>query len=131
MKITHFQLGEARKRGDKAFRISVTRRPPRGVPREEWESFGKFDAWFPFLAPSARLLTELKSKDWRDERVVAWFYDRYEKELSADAEKRSAVELLARLSARMPIAIGCYCADADRCHRKKLVEVVKRQRGAR
>jgi uncharacterized protein YeaO (DUF488 family) len=49
--LSTFRVGDAPKRGE-GLRIGVTRRPPRGVPREKWASEGYFDVWYPYLAPS-------------------------------------------------------------------------------
>jgi uncharacterized protein YeaO (DUF488 family) len=42
---------------------------------------------------------------------------------------RRLLDLLAALSHRTSLAVGCYCADEDRCHRSVLREVL-RENGA-
>lgn len=127
MRITHFQLGETRRRHDQSLRIYVTRRPQRGVKKEDWKRNGRYDTWFPFLAPSAKLLTRYKKKDFEDKNVIARFYNEYRRELFSTAEKRGAIDLLRSLSKRYPISIGCYCADPARCHRSELVRVLNQK----
>ena len=50
----------------------------------------------------------------------------YERELLGRAERRQSVELLAELSLRIPISIGCYCEDDSICHRKHLQKLIER-----
>jgi hypothetical protein len=36
------------------------------------------------------------------------------------------MELLAEITRRMPISIGCFCADESRCHRSRLYDIIER-----
>lgn len=94
----------------------------------ERESFGNFDVWFSFLAPSARLLDAVRNWDFSDPHKRSRFFDRYERELLSNAEKRGALDLLASLSKRVPVAIGCYCENPRYCHRSKLVQIIRGRR---
>jgi uncharacterized protein YeaO (DUF488 family) len=46
------RLGTARVPGEGP-RIGTVRRPPRGVPKEQFAAQDWYDVWFPNLAPSA------------------------------------------------------------------------------
>ena len=122
IKLRTFRHGDPPKRGE-GLRIGTTRRPPRGVPRNRWKKDDYFDVWFPILAPSAELL-----RRFRRSRTLTYqdFCASYERELLAKAESRQAVELLAELSLRTPISIGCYCEDDSICHRKHLQKLIER-----
>ena len=63
------------------------------------------------------------------ENPAAWkrFFDRYERELLADAEKRQTLAALAAICARTPVSIGCFCEDESRCHRSRLRELLERE----
>jgi uncharacterized protein YeaO (DUF488 family) len=98
-------------------RIGTVRRPPRGVPKEEFASRDFYDVWLPELAPSQELVTEAQ----RSETESEWrrFERAYRREMSRP-EARHLVELLAALSHRTNVSVGCYCADEARCHRRVL-----------
>jgi len=81
--------------------------------------------WFPVLAPSAKLLSQLKEFDLENPAKRKTFFERYEKELMASAEARQTVEFVAEVAARTPISIGCFCADESRCHRARLFEIIQ------
>lgn len=118
-----FQIGTPVKRGE-GLRIAVTRRPPRGIPKADWKRVGCFDVWFPAIAPSATLLARLKELDFEKESVRKAFFDSYERELLQSAESRQTAALIAEISRRTPVSIGCYCADESRCHRSRLYKVI-------
>lgn len=118
-----FRIGTAPGPGD-GLRLGVTRLPPRGVPRAKWPEL--FDVWFPVLAPSRELFASVKSIDLDDPRARKRFFDRYEREITSDAEKRQVLEAIAALGKRTPISIGCFCEDESRCHRSRLREVLER-----
>lgn len=121
-----FRIGTPAKAGD-GLRLGVTRRPPRGVPKSRWVSEGLFDAWFPALAPSLKLLARVKSIDVDDPKAWKKFFDSYEREMEADAEKRQTLATLAAVCARTPVSIGCFCEDESRCHRSRLRELIERE----
>ncbi len=106
-------------------RIGVTRFPPRGVPKDRWAKDGYFDVWLPVLAPSAKLVAEIKMKIDGPAAVLQKAFDKYERELLSNAAGRQTVEFLAQVAARMPISIGCACADESRCHRLRLFKIIQ------
>ena len=124
LRLTTFQIGTLAKRGQ-GLRIGATRRPPRGVPKNRWVADGYFDVWLPALAPSAKLLGELKKYDLDNPARRKAFFDRYERELLSNAESRQTVEFVAHIAARIPIAIGCFCQDESRCHRSRLFKILQ------
>lgn len=123
--LSKFRVGDAPKAGE-GLRIGVTRRPPRGVSRDEWRSEGYFDVWFPYLAPSETLIEKYRPRI-DEEKARKQFFAAYERELLGSAESRQAVELIAAMSLRTPVSLGCFCEDETRCHRSRLFEVVSRE----
>ena len=122
--LSTFRIGDLAKPKE-GLRVGATRRPPRGVPKSEWVSGGYFDVWLPALAPSAELLGKLKEIDFENPVKRKAFFDRYEKELLGSAEARQTVEFVAQVATRMPISIGCFCADESRCHRSRLFKIIQ------
>ena len=122
-----FQIGTPMRPED-GLRIAVTRRPQRGVPKADRERVGHFDVWFPTLAPSAELLARFHPQGETDPARWNKFLDAYEKELLATAESRQALALIAEIATRMPVSVGCFCADESHCHRSRLREILLRQR---
>ena len=125
MTLRTFRIGTPAK-PEQGLRIAVTRRPPRGVSRDRWVKEGWFDVWFPYLAPSETLIGKYRPR-LDDEKVRARFFAAYEKELLRSAESRQAVELLAAVSLRTAVSLGCFCEDESRCHRLRLFQVVDRE----
>ena len=60
MAITLVRLNYPSK-GKKGLRIGTLRRPPRGVPKSEYAKRDFYDVWLPSLAPSLKLLKEVKA----------------------------------------------------------------------
>jgi len=117
-------LGSPRAPGE-GLRIGTVRRPPRGIPKDEYSSRDIYDVWFPNLAPSEPLLKETRpddDKSWKS------FRRRFTAEMKA-SEARRTLDLLAALSHSANFAVGCYCKDESRCHRSILRELLE-QRGA-
>lgn len=127
--ITTFRLGEAREPGAGVFRICVTRYAQRGVAREERRAVGQFDAWLPQLAPSAELLRAYQGSD---QSAAAWqrFARGYRREMAAPSP-RHLIATLAELSRHQPLSVGCFCADASRCHRTLLCQLLSTAGGER
>jgi uncharacterized protein YeaO (DUF488 family) len=123
--LSTFQIGTPPRRGQ-GLRVGVTRRPPRGVPKSHWTTDGYFDVWLPALTPSTNLLRRVKHHDYDDPAVRKAFYDSYERELLATAASRQTVELLAQVARRTPVSIGCFCEDESRCHRSRLLKILRR-----
>ena len=103
-------------------RLGTVRRPPRGVPKNEFASRDFYDVWLPELAPSAEVVSWALSDPWTDAR---WrqYTRRYRKEM-AEPHARHLIELLAALSKDSNFSVGCYCEDERRCHRSLLREML-------
>ena len=101
-----------------ALRVATVRYLPRGVPKRDHARY--FDVWLPLLAPTQDLI-----RDFRSERLTqAAFFRAYRREMGR-TDPRQAIELLARVSAFTPIAVGCYCEDEAHCHRSVLAELIR------
>jgi uncharacterized protein YeaO (DUF488 family) len=120
-KIRTFRYGDPSKRGE-GLRIGTTRRPPRGIKKPEWSEF--FDVWYPILAPSASLLKRFRNSVSMD---YGKFCASYERELLGKSEARQALQLLAAVSLRIPISIGCFCEDESVCHRSHLHKLMEQE----
>jgi len=120
MTVRVVRLGTPREPGE-GLRIGTVRRPPRGVPREEFASRDFYDTWLPELAPSQELVTQALAA--RTDAEWATFTRRYRKEMSTPAA-RHLLDLLATLSHTTSFSVGCYCEDERRCHRSTLRELL-------
>lgn len=54
------RLGEPR-HPDEGLRIGTVRRPPRGVPKEEFASRDFYDVWMPLLSPTPELVKQAQA----------------------------------------------------------------------
>jgi uncharacterized protein YeaO (DUF488 family) len=126
MSIRIIRLGAPRLPGE-GLRIGTVRRPPRGVPKEQFSAQDWYDVWFPNLAPSAPIV-ELGRKAESPEQWSA-FRRKYRAEM-ASPEARHDLELLAALSHTANFSVGCYCKDEERCHRSVLRQLLV-ENGAR
>ncbi len=122
MAIRIVQLGSPRTPGE-GLRLGTVRRPPRGVPKAEHASRNFYDVWLPDLAPSEDLVKEAMQAD--DEQTWRRFVRKYRAEMKRPEAAR-LLTLLAALSRRTNLAVGCYCADEARCHRSVLRELLKK-----
>jgi uncharacterized protein YeaO (DUF488 family) len=86
-----------------------------------------YDVWVPEAAPSEALLKAGKLAG-DDEARWKTFVRRYRSEMKRPEASR-LLDLLAALSHRTNIAVGCYCADESRCHRSVLRALLE-ERGA-
>jgi uncharacterized protein YeaO (DUF488 family) len=102
------------------------RRPPRGVPKSDFARLDYYDVWFPNLSPSAELVREALAA--ADQRAWAVFSRKFRREMSAPDRSRE-LDVLAALSHRTNLTLGCYCQDESRCHRSLLRELLA-ERGA-
>ncbi|QDA56530.1 DUF488 domain-containing protein [Thermomonas aquatica] len=120
MSVRIVRLGSPRKTGE-GLRIGTVRRPPRGVPKNEFASRDYYDAWFPNLAPSLETMKAAHAA----RTIAQWnaFGRRYRKEMAAP-EAAHAIGLLAALSHGTHFSVGCYCEDEARCHRSILRELL-------
>lgn len=126
MAVRVVRLGTPR-RPREGLRIGTVRRLPRGVRKEDYARRDYFDVWLPELAPSASVVSwamavPLTPKRW------AVFERRYRREMREPAAQR-LLALLAALSRRADLSVGCYCEEENRCHRSVLRELL-REHGA-
>lgn len=108
-------------------RIGTARRPPRGVRKEDYAKRNFYDVWLPDLAPSQKWVSWALSQPWTDARWHKYAAN-YRREMGQPAA-RHLIDLLAALSRRTNFSIGCYCEQAEHCHRSLLAELL-RERGA-
>ena len=120
------RLGTPREPGE-GLRIGTVRRPPRGVPKHRYAALDYYDVWLPALAPSAELMGWLKSQPqpWTG-RTWQAFARRYRSEM-AQPDTAHLLRLIAALSKRTDLAVGCYCEDESRCHRSLLRELLRKE----
>jgi uncharacterized protein YeaO (DUF488 family) len=116
MAVRIVRLGSPRAEGE-GLRLGTVRRPPRGVPKAEHASRDFYDVWLPDLAPSEALVKQALRAS--DERAWRAFARRYRAEMKRPHAAR-VVALLAALSHRTDLSVGCYCAEEARCHRSVL-----------
>jgi uncharacterized protein YeaO (DUF488 family) len=125
MTIRIVRLGTERSRGE-GLRIGTVRRPPRGVPKNEYAKQNWYDVWLPNIAPTSELMKlgrkAESEKDW------GVFVRKFRAEM-ADPEKSRVLDLLAGLSHIANFSVGCYCENEARCHRLILRELLE-ERGA-
>lgn len=125
MAIRVVRLGSPRAHGE-GLRVGTVRRPPRGVPKAEQASRDFYDVWLPELAPSEGLVEQGFVAS--DDRAWSAFVRRYRAEMKRPGPTRLLV-LLAALSHRTDLSVGCYCGDEARCHRSVL-RALLREHGA-
>lgn len=121
MTVRVLRLGSDRAEGE-GLRIGTVRRPPRGVPKEDFASKNWYDTWLPNLSPSTE--TMKIGKNARSDGEWLDFEKKYREEM-ARPENRRILELLAALSHHANLSVGCYCEDETRCHRSILKELLK------
>src|SRR6185369_829613 len=96
------------------------------VAKAEYAARDFYDVWLPNLAPSEALLkTALSATDARS-------WDRFKRAYLAEMKAPDAskvLDLIAALSHRTNLSVGCYCENESRCHRSLLRELLVR-RGA-
>jgi uncharacterized protein YeaO (DUF488 family) len=119
------QLGKPRKAGE-GVRLGTVRRPPRGVPKSDFARLDYYDVWFPNLSPSAELVKQALGA--ADDRAWSAFKRKFRHEMSAPDRSRE-LDVLAALSHKTDLSLGCYCEDESRCHRSVLRELLT-ERGA-
>lgn len=126
MAIRIVRLGTARHPAE-GIRIGIVRRVPRGVPKVQYAQRNFFDLWLPELAPSGPLVSWALSAPFTPKRW-AEYARTYRREMRSPAAQR-LMGLLAALSATADFSLGCYCQDAERCHRALLRDLLI-ERGA-
>jgi uncharacterized protein YeaO (DUF488 family) len=121
MPVRIVRLGSPRAKGE-GLRIGTVRRPPRGVPKDQFASRDFYDVWFPNLSPTEPLLKA--SFPIQDERAWKTFRRKFLAEMKEPGARRD-LELLAALSHHADFAIGCYCETESHCHRSILRELLR------
>jgi uncharacterized protein YeaO (DUF488 family) len=107
-------------------RLGTVRRPPRGVPKRDFAKRDYYDVWLPELSPSLALM---RTVDRDDARWWPQFSRRFRTEMRQPVAAH-LLDALAALSHHADFSIGCYCEDAEHCHRSVLRELLA-ERGAR
>lgn len=120
MAVSIVRLGSPRGERE-GLRIGTVRRPPRGVPKDEFATRDFYDVWLPELSPSQALVSQAQRA--QTDREWAAFGRAYRKEMSTPSA-RHLIELLVAVSHRTDIAVGCYCEDGQRCHRSYLAALL-------
>jgi len=125
MAIRIVRLGTERTPGE-GLRIGTVRRPPRGVPRNEFASGNWYDVWYPNLAPSVDTMKMAQAA----ETPAEWsaFIRKFRHEMTQPDASRS-LDLLAALSHQSAFSMGCYCENEAHCHRSVLRALLE-ERGA-
>jgi uncharacterized protein YeaO (DUF488 family) len=126
MAIRIVRLGSPRE-PDEGLRLGTVRRPPRGVARSQLAARDFYDVWVPEVAPSEVLL---KTSREIGNDLANWkaFERRYRREMKR-AETARLLDLLAALSHRTNLSVGCYCVKEERCHRS-ILRALLEERGA-
>ena len=120
MPIAVLRLGSPRKPNE-GVRLGTVRRPPRGVPKTEIAARDFYDVWLPILAPSQELVAF--GQQAQDEQSWKAFARRYRAEMNRPEAGR-VLDLLAALSRQTSFSLGCYCENAQRCHRSILKQLL-------
>ncbi len=121
MSIRIVRLGTPRAEGE-GLRLGTVRRPPRGVRKEDYARLDYYDLWLPDLAPSAELVKLALSPPFTPERWEK-FSRAYRREMKEPSAERF-LSLLAVLSHKTDLSVGCYCENAERCHRSILRDLL-------
>jgi uncharacterized protein YeaO (DUF488 family) len=121
------RLGSERQPGE-GLRIGTARRPPRGVRKGDYARRNFYDVWLPELAPSQKWVSWALSQPWTEARWKKYARN-YRREMREPGAQR-LIELLAALSHRTNLSVGCYCESEERCHRSLLRELLS-ARGAK
>ena len=121
MPIRIVRLGSPRGKRE-GLRLGTVRRLPRGVKKADYARRNYFDVWLPELAPSNALLSWGLAQEWTPARWAA-FTRKYRREMGQPSAAR-LLALLAAMSKTTHFSVGCYCEDADRCHRSVLRELL-------
>ena len=116
MAIRVVRLGSDRSEGE-GIRIGTVRRPPRGVPKEQFASQNWYDVWFPNLAPSIETMKLGQAATTPGQWAA--FTRKYHAEMTTP-ENTHVLQLLAMLSHQTDFSVGCYCKDEAHCHRSIL-----------
>jgi uncharacterized protein YeaO (DUF488 family) len=125
MPIRIVRLGTPRAPGE-GLRIGTVRRPPRGVPKEDFARRDFYDVWLPNLSPSVELVAE--ALEAHEDKAWAVVRRKYRAEMK-HPDASHLLDTLAALSHQTAFSVGCYCENEARCHRSLLRELLA-ERGA-
>jgi len=125
MPIRIVRLGTPRAPGE-GLRIGTVRRPPRGVPKEEFARRDFYDVWLPNLSPSPELVAE--ALEAHEDKAWSVVRRKYRAEMK-EPDASHLLDTLAALSHQTAFSVGCYCENEARCHRSLLRELLA-ERGA-
>jgi uncharacterized protein YeaO (DUF488 family) len=92
------------------------------VRKEDYARRDYYDLWLPDLAPSAEVVKIALTEPFTPERWNS-FVKRYSREMKEPSAQR-LLTLLAALSHQTDFSVGCYCENADHCHRSILGELL-------
>lgn len=85
--------------------------------------------WRPELSPSTSLFFDYRDADkggrWNQDYYDRNYAPRFLREMTAPDAKRSLRELILRGAEGNDIAIACFCADVELCHRKMLIGILQ------
>jgi len=124
MAIRVVRLGQPRAEGE-GLRLGTVRRPPRGVRKEDYARLDYYDLWLPDLAPTAELVKFALEEPFTPKRWDT-FVKRYRREMQEPAAQR-LLALLAAMSHQTAFSVGCYCENAEACHRSILGKLLAEQ----
>ena len=106
--------------------MGTVRRPPRGVPKEQFAQRDYYDVWLPNLAPSEELETQaLAAHDDKARAVVRRLY----RAVMMQPDASHLLDLLAARAHQTAFSVGCFFDIEARCHRSLLRELLQ-ERGA-
>ena len=115
---------------DEGLRIGTVRRPPRGVPKEEFASRDFYDVWMPLLSPTPELVKQAQAAQAaHDEKGWQTFVRHFRAEMR-DGDAARTLDMLAALSHQTNLSVGCYCEEEAHCHRSVLRTLLT-ERGAK
>lgn len=118
IEVQTYRYGEAG--AENGLFVGVARHLPRGIHRKDFASRGYFDVWLPALAPSSQLAAAYRT----GKLTCRQFFHRYRTEMRAP-EKRQVIQLMAAAALAQLVHLGCVCADATKCHRSVLKELIE------
>jgi len=125
MPVRIVRLGTPRAPGE-GLRLGTVRRPPRGVPKEDFARRDFYDVWLPNLSPSAELVAQ--ALEAHEDKAWAAVRRKYRAEMK-QPDASHLLDMLAALSHQAAFSVGCYCENEARCHRSLLRELLA-ERGA-
>jgi uncharacterized protein YeaO (DUF488 family) len=121
------RLGSPRQPNE-GLRLGTVRRPPRGVPKQDFARRDFYDVWLPALAPTPELV-DLALHSRNDPRAWKTFERKFRAEMK-QPDAAHLLDLLAALSHRTDLTLGCYCEEESHCHRSILRRLLA-DRGAK